>query len=248
MENVAPARALVRRSRQLLQWAFVVFSIGVLLVVMAAVAFVIQLLPPNHRSFAVYDLLRWIGFVVGVILVLLGLGLAIRAFTRRTENDLAHTTGRFLQQRLDSQYSFIRNINRMGLGYIDAVLLGPPGVLVFRILDDRGGFANEGAKWLHYGKDDWKTFRINPTQQAVDDIEHLRLYLQRRKLNTEVFGVVVFLGNESQVQLHLKDPVVPVSHLHTLVETLQPNYFARMDRLQPAELRTIRRLLLEDVR
>jgi hypothetical protein len=248
MESVAPARALARRARQLLQWAFVVFSIGIFLVVVGAVAFVIQLLPVSHPSYGLYHLLASGVFVVGVVLVLTGLALAIRAFTRRTENDLAQLTGEFLQQQLDAQYVFIRNINRFGLGYIDAVLLGPPGVLVFRILDKQGGFANEKAKWLWYNRQQWKTMRISPTVEVVTDIEHLRVYLERRQLNAEVFGVVVFIGSAAEVEFHLQDPVVPVAHLTELLNVLQPNYFSRKDRLQPQQIVTIRRLLLEDVR
>lgn len=248
MENVAPARALARRARQLLQWAFVIFSIGILLVVIGAVAFVIQLLPDSHPSFGLYHLLASVAFVAGVILVLAGLGMAIRAFTRRTENDLALLAGEFLQRQLDNQYVFIRNINRFGLGYIDAVLLGPPGVLVFRILDEQGGFANEKSKWLRYVNGQWKTMRSSPTQQALDDIEHLRTYLQRRQLNVEIFGIVMFIGSESEVELHLNTPTVPVAHLTTMLNVLLPNYFNRMDRLQPQQIKTIRRLLLEDSR
>ncbi|MCB9453356.1 MAG: NERD domain-containing protein [Anaerolineaceae bacterium] len=245
---MAPARALARRARQLLQWAFVVFSIGILLVVVGTMAFVIQLLPPSHPSFGLYNLLRSVLFGVGVIFVVAGVGMAIRAFTRRTENDLAQMTGNFLQQQLDSQYSFIRNINRSGLGYIDAVLVGPPGVLVFHILNERGGLANEHSKWLRYVNGEWRTLRYNPTKEAVVDIDRLRVYLQRRQIQAEVFGVVVVVGNVSDVELHLVEPVVPVAHLTTLMDTLRSNYFKRTDRLPPQTVKTIRLLLLETTR
>jgi hypothetical protein len=247
MENVAPVRALVRRSYQLLQWAFVVLVVGIFLVVVALVLTTILLIPRTHALFPLYNLGATLLFIIGLLLGTTAVAMAIRAVTRRRENDLALETGERLAQSLDANYVFIRNINRSGLGYIDAVLIGPPGALVFRILDHEGAFANEGAGWLIRDKNgEWAPFRVNPTKQAVEDIQRLREYLAKRGLSeTPVFGVIVFTKSEAQVSIAQKEPVVPVSHLDALLDDLRANYLAKRDRITAQTVAALRRWLLE---
>ncbi len=247
MENVAPSRALNRRSTQLLQMGFVVVAVGFFLAILGLVLGTIQLVGKTTDLYPLYILLSNILFGAGVIIGLIGIAIAIRAVTRRRENDLAQITGQFLEQFLDGRYSFIRNINRSGLGYIDAVLIGPPGALVFRILDNEGSFANESSNWLtHNRQGDWVPFRISPTRQAVDDIQHLRQYLSRHNLgDVPVFGVIVFTPDESRAQIAEKSPVVPISHLDSLYENLRRDYLSREDRIPQQAVTALRGLLLE---
>lgn len=250
MENVAPVRALNRRSRSLLQAGLVVVALGFFLAIVAQFVLTIKLLPPSHSLYQAYTLGGNVVFWAGVIVLLVGLAMLIRAFTRRKENDLALMVGDLLAQSgyFDNHYSFIRNINRSGLGYIDAVLLGPPGVLVFRILDNRGAYANEGSNWLEQNsKGEWMPFRINPTREAVEDIQHMRQYLGRKQLSdVPVFGVIIFTAGEQEVQIFEKEPLVPISHLHSLVQNLGNQYLLKLDRIPQPSFATIRRLLLDE--
>lgn len=248
MENIAPARALARRSYNLLQLAFVIVAIGIFVSVVALLGFAIPPIPPSHPQFGLLSFGRTALLVIGIATGLLGLGMAIRAFTRRQENNLALITGDTLAPQFDGRYSFIRNINRPGLGYIDAVMIGPPGALVFRILDSTGSLANEAAEWMKQNAaGQWSPFGFSPTRQVVEDIDHLRLYLEKRGLDVPVFGVIVFIGDESLVTIALRDPVVPVSHLPTLVQNLQANYLANPNRISQAIVTRTRRLLLDEV-
>lgn len=247
MENVAPARALARRSYNLLQLAFVVVAIGIFVSVVALLGFAIPPIPPSHPQFGLYSFGRTALLIIGIAVGLLGLAMAIRAFTRRQENNLALITGDYLSTLFDSHYSFIRNINRPGLGYIDAVMIGPAGALVFRILDNVGSFANEAAEWMKQNAaGEWVPFGFSPTRQAVEDVDHLRAYLQKRGLDVPVFGVVVFIGDQSAVTIAERAPVVPVSHLNTLLQNLQPNYLANTNRIPQAMVTRVRRLLLDE--
>src|SRR5690242_10732057 len=127
MRNVAPSRALVRRSRQLLQIAILVGAIGVFI---AAVSFGLSVVPltaPTSPSYSAYKFLIDAIFAIGIIVFLVALVMAIRAVTWKTDNDLAMTTGKFLEGYLDNRYTFVRNVSKRALGYIDAVLVGPPG-------------------------------------------------------------------------------------------------------------------------
>jgi len=226
MQNVAPSHALVRRSRQLLVFAFLTVAIGTFLAVVGIALWVITLAPKANETL---PFIRNVVFILGVLIALGGLAMAIRAVTWKTDNDLAMITGKFLEDHFDSRFTFIRNISRLGLGYIDAVLVGPPGVLVFRILDNDGVFFNETSKWLRQtGKGDWAPLRFNPTEQVVVDIKKLREYLAKRSLpNMPVFGVIAFVLPENMVQVSAEKPTVPSAQLSHLVDALSNNYTAK---------------------
>ncbi|MBA3874214.1 MAG: hypothetical protein H0X30_34210 [Anaerolineae bacterium] len=249
MENIAPVRALNRRSTQLLQMAFIILALGVLLTVIGALLTTILLIPRIHPLFWLYDLAGNGLLIIGIVVVIVAIIIGIRALTRRKENDLALMTGDVLNQSnyFDGRYSFIRNINRSGLGYFDAVLLGPPGVLLFRILDSKGNYANEAANWLQQNKQgEWLPFATNPTKEAVDDIQHLRDYLARNRLDTvPVFGIIVFTAGPGAVQIAEKEPVVPISHLHSLLQNLSGQFLAKQDRIPQETVTATRRLLLD---
>src|SRR5690606_19330534 len=171
MQNVAPTGALARRSRQWLQVAFVVVTGGVFMAVIGLALFAIPLAVEGNRVFGLYNFIRTILLIGGVITGLVGLGLAARAYLTRVDNDLAAITGQHLARYLGSEFTFVRNVNKRGLGYIDAVLVGPPGALVFRIVDNTGVYANERGNWLTQNRNgEWVPAKINPTADDVVDI------------------------------------------------------------------------------
>jgi len=231
MRNVAPSLALARWARQLLQLSFFVVAAGAFL---TAVGLALYIIPIIQETNPVFSFFRGALFLLGLAVVLVGIGLAVRAVTKRIDNDLAVVTGEYLGQYLDDRYTFIRNVSKRGLGYIDAVLLGPAGALVFRIMKDEGAFANEAAHWLQQDeKQQWVPARISPTRDAVEDIQHLREYLTKNNLSElPVFGIVVFTKGQDKVQVMAKEPIVPLSHLETLYENLGKNYLAK-ERIDP---------------
>ena len=85
--------------------------------------------------------------------------------------------------------------------------------------------------------------RINPTREAVDDIRKVREYLEKQQIpNAPVYGVVVFTQPEQRVPLSARDPVVPPSHLQSLIDNLRPNYLAK-DRIDaPLVVQIVRAL------
>lgn len=240
MQNVAPSHALVRRSRQLLVFAFLIVSAGVFLAVVGLAMFVFVLAPRNNDTFPT---IGRIIFLIGVAFGIGGLAMAVRAVTWRTDNDLAKITGDFLAEHFDERFTFIRNISKIGLGYIDAVLVGPPGVLVFRILDNEGVFFNEASKWLtHNRHGEWMPMRFDPTAQIVADIKHLRQFLEKRKLsNIPVYGVIVFIRD---VALSADKPTVPPAQLLQLLDNLSTNYLAKEQRIDGSAVRGVVKVLL----
>jgi hypothetical protein len=244
MRNIAPSRALSRRSNQLLTIAFVVAGIGVFIAVIGVALFVVPFAAPSNPSYGTYLFVRGLVLVLGIIVVLVAVGLAIRALTWKKDNDLALVTGRYLEQYLNDRYTLIRNISKREIGYVDAALVGPPGVLVFRILNQRGIYANEGPNWLKQNqKGEWIPAGINPTREAIADIRKMREFLAKHKMGEiPVYGVVVFLVEPPHAQLMAKEPTVPLTHLKSLNDNLQTNYLAK-DRIDLNAVTAIVRLL-----
>jgi hypothetical protein len=246
MHNVAPSRSLARQSRHLLTIAFVVAAIGVFIGVAGLALFVIQLVSPQSQYYSLFTFMRSLIILIGIVIFVIGVGVGVRAVTLKKDNDDAMVTGRFLARYLDERYHFIRNINQRGLGYIDAVLVGPPGVLVFRILNKSGIYMNEGANWLKKTSQssDWAVADIKPTVEAVQDIQKVREHLSANKLgDVPVYGVIIFNREEPQLRLTLNNPVVPVTTLANAVTTLGSNYLAKDQRIDAAKVAAVVRNL-----
>lgn len=247
MHNVAPTRALARRSRQLLQLAFVVAAVGVFIAVIGGALFVIELTARTSPLYGTYNVVRILILFLGAAVVIAAFAMAIRAVTWKTDNELANVVGKFMSQFFDNRFHFIRNVSKRELGYIDAVLIGPPGALVFRIINITGVLANEGADWLKETQPgQWVPAGINVTREAVDDIKHLREYLATRQLgDVPVFGIIVFTKEEPALRLMEKDPVVPFTHLSRIKEALENNYLAK-ERIDANKVLAVVRQLYEN--
>ncbi len=245
MHNVAPTRSLARRQRQYLTIAFILVAAGIFVIVVGGGLFVIHLAAPGSQAETFFNLLRALVLGFGLLLLAIAAGLVVRAFTLKADNNLADVTGRFLWRYLDARYHFIRNVSKRGLGYIDGVLIGPPGVLVFRILATRDVLANDGPNWIKQdSKRQWVPAGINPTRQAAEDVKKVREYLAARRLgDVPVYGVIVFATPGAQITS--RSPVVPVSTLPALIATLGDNYMAK-DRIDEAKVTAVVRLLYDD--
>ncbi len=246
MENVAPSGALARQSRRWLQLAFVTVTGGVFAALLGLVMIVIPFAVPSNQIFGLYNFVRTVLLFGGSIVALLGIGLALRSYLTRIDNDLAMMTGQYLGKYLNHRFWFVRNINKRGLGYIDAVLVGPPGALVFRITDVTGAYANEKGNWLVQSKNgEWLPSKFNPTAEDAVDIKALREYLTQHGLpDIPVYGAVVFTHDPPVVNVVAREPVVPVAHLNELMDAIQPNYLAR-DRIDDATIDRIVNLIYD---
>ncbi|MCC7205690.1 MAG: hypothetical protein IT323_00190 [Anaerolineae bacterium] len=216
MHNLNPTRIIARRGRDSLILGALLLLAGL---AAGGVGFLISLL--NISSF-----LGLVAFLIAVALGIVGIIFMIRALTMRMENESALQVGQILERELDQRYSYIRNISRRGLGYIDALLIGPPGALVFRIVEKPGVYLNEGSDWLE--RPEGKPFvlsRLNATRECVNDVYALRNFLQRRNLAmVPVYAIVVF--SHPNVQVSARQPVVPVADLQTLLRVMRSDFLA----------------------
>lgn len=222
MQSRNPTRIVARRQRNMM-------IVGALLLLSGLVA----------GGIGVLILLLFGSNFIGYLFILLmlgllaaGLGFFVRGLTLKVENPPAVMVDETLKRELDDRYTLIRNINRPGLGYIDAVLVGPPGALVFRIVDRPGIYLNEGADWLErVGGRPYMLSRHNFTRECVTDVYALRKFLAVRQLsNVPVYGIVVF--TDPSTQLEARQPVVPIAALRTLIQVMRAD-FMREDRIDP---------------
>jgi len=161
-----------------------------------------------------------------------------RGLTLAKDNELAYQVGESMKSYCDGRYTYIRNISRRGLGYIDAVIIGPPGALVLRVVDYGGTWRNERAEWL---VKDAKSGKMrpapsNPSRECARDVYALRKYLTKHNLDKiPVYGAVVFISNN--LVLQGAGPIVPISEPHRLQEVLLRDYLADENRITPAMAR-----------
>ena len=217
MINLNPTRVIARRGRD----AMIIGALALMAGIAIAGFGVLIALVFTSAIFGIIFL------SIGGLAFLVGLGFLIRGLTYRMENDLAKAVAETLGRELDGRFTFLRNVSRNRLGYIDAVLVGPPGALVFRITDAKGIYLNEGADWLErQGGQNFVLSKLNVTRECVTDIYALRDYFARHRLNNiPVYGVVVF--NSPEAQLTARQPVVPIAELRTLTTVLRHDYLVQ---------------------
>jgi len=245
MRNVVPARALARRSRNWLLASILVILLGFLLGTVGLFMRTVRLVVSSNPNYSLYTTMTSVALYSSGLVILVGIVLAVRALTWKRDNPLAEAVANALADFLDDRYVYIRNLNRFALGYIDAVLVGPPGVLVFRITQRAGIFFNEGAYWmLQKDKGQWKTLSWSPTKECVDDIKNVRQFLQARGVaDVPVFGVIVFTQDDPGTVVTMEKPVVPVLIPDELSYGLANTYFGKTDRLDQASANEVAKLL-----
>ena len=229
MRSLSPGGGISRQARRRLQSAILVVSGGSFLALIGLALSVIPLVG-REGSFAKVYLGGTQGLMIGgIILALLGLWLAGRAYRRRDDDSLARRTGMALRQQLDSRFTFITRLNVRGLSDIDALIAGPPGLLVLRLLDMRGDLYQEHGHWLQQSKrGDFIPLSFNPTRELLHDILRLRSQLTKSDLaDFPVFGVIVSTRPLPELQYHSSGEIIPMAYLSSLAESLAQNYLRR---------------------
>lgn len=243
MKNVSTKRAITRQAYQFMVFGFGGIAVGVFLLVASAFLGRVPIALPNSSSGSTIRFIVNVMQVIGFIAVAAGIIAFVRGITFRRDNPLADKVGRVLAPALSDDYTFIRSINTFRLGYIDAVLVGPPGVLVFRIIERGGLLLHEGDRWLKPAADGkWLPAGFKASRDCIIDMRAVKNYLARENIATEaVFGVVVLTA---KAEITEKSPLIPGVTLDGLLERLRAGYMAK-PRLDPAVAATIAALLSE---
>ena len=219
MQNINPSRNIARRGRYYLFIGGVTFFGGAIAITLGTLFFFFPL-----WDTVIFDALRVVLIIAGIAAVIAGIAIIIRALTLQKDNPLACAVGEALSQFLDNRYTYLRNVSKRGVGYIDAVLVGPPGALVFRIVDYPGQWINERSEWIvktRNGK--MSPAKTNPTRECVKDVYALRKFLTKHGLErVPVYAIVVFTS--PHVQLSASGPVVPICEIPTLYQIMRRDY------------------------
>jgi hypothetical protein len=228
MQNINPTNNRNRRSRFYL-W---ILGIPVLIGSLTACASVVLL-----SMFPLLGNATTLGMACLMILAILGLiggGISTyRGLTLEHDNKIAYEVGEYLKYFLTPEYTFVRNVSRRNLGYIDAVLLGPPGALVFRVVDYGGTWRNELAEWkIRDAQGRVRTAPTNPSRECARDVYALRTYFGKRSLqDIPVYGMVVF--HNPTMELQGDGSVVPISKTELLQDILPLEYLEQEQRIPP---------------
>jgi hypothetical protein len=235
MRNVVPSRALRRRQGALLLATVLILVLGILSAILGQFFRTVPLVVADNPNYGFYQFSQTALLVLGFIMITVAVLMGIRAFTWKQDNDIAFEVGQVLSNelRLDDRYVYIRNLSRMSIGYVDAVLVGPPGILVFRVTEKGGTFFNQGAKWMRQqDKGQWQSLNWSPTAEVVIDMKKVREFLQTKGLaQIPIFGVVMFTENAPATRVTTENHAVPVMQPQELAYGLEDSYFAQRDRL-----------------
>lgn len=184
-------------------------------------------------------------FIAAFPLIIAGAIGVYRGLTLSRDNELAYQVGETMKSYLDGRYTFIRNLGSRSLGYIDGVLVGPPGVLVFRIVDYHGTWRNERAEW--FVKDNRGSMRAapsNPSRECARDVYALRKFFSKRGITgVPVYGIIVFHGQG--VTLQGVAPSVAIAETPRLQQIMQlpGEYLSEAQRISPDQASAVIRAL-----
>jgi hypothetical protein len=220
VKNINPSANITRRGRFYLSLGCLGFFGGAISIALG----VLFIFVPLWDS-AAFDLLEIFLFLMGFIAFMIGLAGIVRALTLKKDNELAYAVGEGLTHALadDNRYTYLRNVSKRGVGYIDAVLVGPPGALVFRIVDYSGSWINEHADWRVEDKGRLRAAKSNPTREVVRDVYALRKFLAKHRLGqVPVYAIVVFASPD--IKLKAEGPTVPICEIPTLLPIMRRDY------------------------
>ena len=192
-----------------------------------------------------YEALKNGTLILGGLLALVGGIQLLRGVRFPRDNPHALAMAGYLERFLDYRYTFVRNIGRRELGYVDAVLVGPNGVLVFYFFRKKGAFFSERNAWMERSGQALNPMRENPTHEAVKDVNALRAFLQARGLgDVPVYAVIVVADPRTAVTV--QQPVIPVAHMHNVQMALYDNYLAA-ERVRPDRVAGVVHAIMEGV-
>ncbi|MBN1565091.1 MAG: NERD domain-containing protein [Anaerolineae bacterium] len=237
MQNLNPSSSMTRRRRYYLSMGCLVFFGGAIAIALGVLFSYVPL-----WDNAAFDLFTYFLLVAGVLVVILGGFIIARSQTLQEENQIAYAVGEGLGQFLDARYTYLRNVSRRGVGYIDAVLVGPPGALVFRIVDYSGYWFNERGNWRVDKNGKLRTADTNPTKECAKDVYALRKYLAKRGFaNVPVYGIVVF--SSPNIKLKADGPAIPIAEIPTLYQIMRRDYLTDERITQPTVKKAVEVLL-----
>ena len=230
MHNLSTGKGISRQARKLLQFAVLAVSGGAFVSIVSLALSVIPLVGREGSLANIYTLTTPSVFILGVITALIGLWILGRAYQRKRNDEfLANVIAQKLCLEFDSRFTLVSNINNQGLRGVDAVIAGPPGLLVLRFLNHNGSLFQERGYWLIQGtKGDLRPLKNNLTKELLSDILRIKSRLDDKKLlGFPLFGAVLSVNSSDVLQYHSNGEIFPLVFSSSIAERLQQQYLSR---------------------
>ncbi len=238
MRNISPERAMVSQARQMVISGMLCLLIGLVAFACGGMLIVIPL-----SIAAWYSVIQGVLLALAALFLLIGVIQLIRGWRFPVDNPHALKMAQFLERFLDYRYTYIRNIAGKALGTVDAVLVGPNGVLVFCFFAQKGSFYSERNVWLRQTGRELRPAGVNPTQEAARAVGRLRdLFRQRGLGDIPTYAIIVAAYPDTAVQT--QQPVIPIAHMPEVRAALADNYLSR-ERIRPDQVENVVRVIMQ---
>ncbi|MBN1285857.1 MAG: NERD domain-containing protein [Anaerolineae bacterium] len=234
--NQTSARLAVRRK---VSGFFLTLS-GVLLMLIGLVIAVLNVFGGG----AVQNLLVVGAIILGAVLVVVGAVNFVRGMRTPTTDPLGARLAQTLVSVLDSRHLLLRDHSMQANLVVkpDAVVVGPGGVMVLKLINEPGIFRCENETWLkRIAGRDFQSWKRSPTREIIQELDVMREYLASHQLqNVPIDAFIVFTYPAAEISV--RAPAIAVTTLDYLPGELRHGYLLS-DRIDMDLLRQTRRLL-----
>ena len=128
---------------------------------------------------------------------------------------------RLLSKRLDDRFTLVHRARLHGRkNAIDAVLVGPHGVMVLAIANDEGRVRCLGDNWYNWNPntDKFVGAKHSPVQQVQDDRKAIELFLGGRQMGSVIPVECAVAVPQSNAQVEFMQPAVPILDANAMAE------------------------------
>lgn len=239
MQTDAISRERARRAQRRMATGCITALAALVLI---AFGVVLVLLPLFEG--ALQTLINVIAFALGGALLLVGIYYFTSGMAIPTADARSARLAQVLSGVLDQNHILVRDPAPAGLNArLDAVVIGPSGIMVFKVVDEPGIFRCEGDLWLQRapGKD-FQLWRRNPTREFLAELDQLRAYLNKRSLNNVPLSTLIVF-TDPHTEISARAPAIPVTTLFNMPTELRNGYLLR-PRIDEELTRRVRRAFI----
>jgi hypothetical protein len=233
------SKTRARRARRRLTAGFILALVGMVLF-----AFGIVLLFFTIFFNETLESLFTLGaFALGGFALIVGIFNIGRGLATPAADPLGARLVQTLTPVLDNRHTLLRDLRIADLKpQPDALIIGPGGLMLIKLVDASGVFRCESELWLtRKPGHDFQTWRRNPTREIVQELDALRALLGKRNLPVPLQACIVF--THPQAEISTRQPTIPITALSHLPAHLQHGYLAFVQINEDLLKRTRRALL-----
>ncbi len=242
MQSDAFNRALTRRAQRQKLSGMIFLLAGLVLIALGILLLLFIFVPFTGELPQVIIVLG--DFAIGIIAVLVGLFRLTRGIATPTTDALGARLTQTLSPVLDEHHLLMRHVKPRGLPITpDALIVGPGGVMLLKLIDEPGIFRCEGDVWLlrRAGRD-FSSWERNPSREMIQEIDAMGAFLAQKGLEgVPISAVIVFTHRSAEIST--RAPAIPITTLEYLPIELRRGFLLSA-RIDTGTLKKTRRTLL----